>query len=388
MRIAQVAPLAERVPPVRYGGTERVVYALTEELVRRGHDVTLFASGDSLTSARLASMSPRGRRLDGASDGLFYEIAMLEEVYAQANRFDLIHAHVDGLAFPFARQSDIPTVHTMHGRLDLPAQLRMLSRFPEQRLVSISRSQRLPSLHFPLNWIGTVHNGVRLQHFTLQESPSDLPYLVFLGRISPEKGPVEAIQIARRAGMPLKIAAKIDQVDKGWAEEKVIPLFDLPGIEYIGEVDEREKAELLAGAAALLFPIDWPEPFGMTMIESMASGTPVIARRRGSVEEILVDGVTGFICETDDEMVQAVGRLSEIDRAQCRRHVEMHFSAEKMTSGYEVIYERMLSEWTLPATDQVIAELFGETKIAESRTLAAIEQPQRIGSSQTQSYPS
>ena len=371
MRIAQVAPLAERVPPVRYGGTERVVYALTEELVRRGHDVTLFASGDSLTSARLMPMSPVGRRLDGASDGLFYEIAMLEDVYAQVSRFDLIHAHVDGLAFSFARQSETPTLHTMHGRLDLPAQLRMLSRFPEQRLVSISSSQRTPSLHLPLNWLGTVHNGVRLQHFRCQVTPSDPPYLVFLGRISPEKGPVEAIQIARRAGVPLKIAAKIDREDKVWAEENVIPLFDLPGVEYIGEVGERGKAELLAGALALLFPIDWPEPFGMTMIESLASGTPVIARRRGAVDEVLIDGVTGFICETEDEMVDAIGRVAWIDRAHCRRHVEQHFSAETMTDGYEAIYQQTLAEQELRATDQVIAELLGGTNIAPTGGIAS-----------------
>jgi glycosyltransferase involved in cell wall biosynthesis len=371
MRIAQVAPLAERVPPVCYGGTERVVYALTEELVRRGHDVTLFASGDSLTSARLMPMSPVGRRLDGANDGLFYEIAMLEDVYAQVNRFDLIHAHVDGLAFSFARQSETPTLHTMHGRLDLPAQLRMLSRFPEQRLVSISSSQRIPSFHLPLNWLGTVHNGVRLHHFRCQETPSDPPYLVFLGRISPEKGPVEAIQIARRAGVPLKIAAKIDRDDKVWAEENVIPLFDLPGVEYIGEVEERGKAELLAGALALIFPIDWPEPFGMTMIESLASGTPVIARRRGAVGEVLIDGVTGFICETEDEMVDAIGRVAWIDRAHCRRHVEQHFSAEIMTDGYEAIYQQTLAERELRATDQVIAELLGGTNIAPTGGIAS-----------------
>jgi len=366
MRIAQVAPLAERVPPVRYGGTERVVHALTEELVRRGHDVTLFASGDSLTSARLKPMSPAGRRLGGASDGLFYEIAMLEDVYAQANRFDLIHAHVDGLAFSFARQSEIPTLHTMHGRLDLPAQLRMLSRFPEQRLVSISSHQRIPSLHLPLNWLGTVHNGIRLQHFKSHETPSDPPYLVFLGRISPEKGPIAAIQIAQRAGVPLRIAAKIDREDKVWAEENVIPLFDLPGVEYIGEVAEREKAELLAGARALLFPIDWPEPFGMTMIESLASGTPVIARRRGAVDEVLIDGVTGFICESDDEMVDAVGRVAQIDRARCRRHVEQRFSAEIMTDGYEAIYQRMWAEQARQATDQVVAELLGGANVASA----------------------
>jgi glycosyltransferase involved in cell wall biosynthesis len=384
MRIAQVAPLAERVPPVRYGGTERVVHALTEELVRRGHDVTLFASRDSLTSARLMPMSPSGRRLEGASDGLFYEIAMLEDVYSQANRFDLVHAHVDGLAFSFARQSDTPTLHTMHGRLDLPAQLRMLSRFPEQRLVSISSSQRIPSLHLPLNWMGTVHNGIRLQHFTCQETSSDPAYLVFLGRISPEKGPVEAIQIARRAGVPLKIAAKIDREDKVWAEKNVIPLFDLPGVEYIGEVDEQGKAELLAGALALLFPIDWPEPFGMTMIESMASGTPVIARRRGAVNEVLIDGVTGFICETDDEMVEAIGRVGEIDRKRCRQHVEQHFSAETMTSGYEMIYERLMAEQTRRTTDQVIAELLGGTSVSDSAMLLLIEHSERAESPATQ----
>jgi len=321
-------------------------------------------------------MAPTSRRLAGASDGLFFEIAMLDEVYALSAEFDLIHAHVDGLAFPFARHAEIPTVHTMHGRLDLPAQLRMLARFPEQRLVSISSAQRVASRHLPLNWMGTVHNGIRLQHFTANLTPSDPPYLVFLGRISPEKGPVEAIEIAQRAGIPLKIAAKIDRVDRDWAEQNVIPLFDLPGVDYIGEVDEQEKATLLSGALALLFPIDWPEPFGMTMIESMASGTPVIARRRGSVREVLVEGVTGFICDTDDEMVEAVRHVREIDRARCRQHVEQYFSAETMTTGYEAIYERVLRDHALRATtDEVIAGLRDGPDIANSRALPSLEIP-------------
>ncbi|HUZ02881.1 MAG TPA: glycosyltransferase family 4 protein, partial [Thermomicrobiaceae bacterium] len=277
MRIAQIAPLYERVPPKLYGGTERVVHALTEELVRRGHDITLFASGDSLTSARLIPMVETGVRLGGATDALALHVAMLEEIYSRAERYDVIHSHVDALAFPFARAAATPTVSTTHGRLDLHEYRRLYARFPEQRLVSISHCQRTPLRDLPLRWLGTVHNGIRLEHFPFRPEPDDPPYLVFLGRISPEKGPVEAVAVARAVGLPLKVAAKIDERDREWAAAHFLPLLDGPGVEFIGEVDEEAKAELLGGALALLFPISWPEPFGMVMVEALACGTPVIA---------------------------------------------------------------------------------------------------------------
>lgn len=343
MRIAQIAPLYERVPPVLYGGTERVVYALTEELVRRGHDVTLFATADSITSARLVPMAEAGTRLAGVKDPLSLHLAMLDEIYAQAEQFDVIHSHVDVLAFPFARGAAVPTVHTMHGRLDLPEHRRVLSRFTDQHLVSISHSQRAPVTDLPLRWAGTVYNGVRLRHFPFRAEPDDPPYLVFLGRISPEKGPIEAVQVARAVGLPLKVAAKVDPADADWADEHFFPLLDGPGVEFLGEVDEATKAALLGGALATLFPIRWPEPFGIVMAESLACGTPVIALPGGSVDEVLVDGVTGFICQSLEEMAEAVSRVSRIDRAACRARVVGRFSAAAMADGYEAVYERVLA---------------------------------------------
>ena len=344
MRIAQIAPLYERVPPKLYGGTERVVYALTEELVRRGHDVTLFASGDSLTSARLVPMAETGVRLGGAKDPVALHVAMLEEIYAQAEQFDVIHSHVDALAFPFARRAATPTISTAHGRLDFPEHRRVYSRFPEQQLVSISHRQRVPLGDLPLRWLGTVHNGIRLEHFPFRPEPVDPPYLVFLGRISPEKGPVEAVAVARAVGLPLKVAAKIDPTDREWAAEHFLPLLDGPGVEFLGEVDEDAKAALLGGAVALLFPISWPEPFGMVMVEALACGTPVIALPGGSVEEVLVDGVTGYVCRSVDDLPEAVSQIGRIDRAACRRHVEILFSAAAMAGGYEAIYRQVLGE--------------------------------------------
>ena len=361
MRIAQIAPLYEAVPPKLYGGTERVVYALTEELVRRGHDVTLFATADSQTSARLVPMAEAGLRLSGIKDPLAYHIAMLEAVYEQADQFDIIHSHVDYFTFPFARSVTTPTVTTLHGRLDLPETRRVLARFPEQRLVSISYSQRLPVADLPLNWQATVYNGIRLEHFPFRPEPDDPPYLAFIGRISPEKGPTIAIEVARRVGLPLKIGAKIDPADRDWAEEHFLPLLDTPGVEYLGEVDERQKAELLGGALALLFPINWPEPFGLAMTEAMACGTPVIAFPGGSVEEVVRDGVTGFICRshTVEEMVEAVRRVEQIDRAACRRHVEQHFSAQAMADGYEAVYERVLTG------ERILTRANGHASIAD-----------------------
>lgn len=343
MRIAQVAPLHERVPPQLYGGTERIVYALTEELVRRGHDVTLFATADSLTSARLVPMAERGCRLGGTRDPLSLHMAMLEEIYAQDDQFDIIHSHVDVLAFPFARGSATPTLHTMHGRLDFPEHRRLLAHYPDQALVSISENQRNPLRDIPLDWIGTVYNGIRLEHFPFSPEPEDPPYLVFLGRISPEKGPLEAVEVARMIGLPLKIAAKIDPADQEWAEEHFLPLLEGPGVEFLGEVDEPTKAALLGGALATLFPIRWPEPFGIVMVESLACGTPVIAFPGGSVEEVLVDGETGFVCTSVEAMAEAVSRIGQIDRRACRDRVIGHFTAETMCDGYEAAYQRLLA---------------------------------------------
>ena len=343
MRIAMVAPLAEPVPPPLYGGTERVVSVLSEELVRRGHDVTLFASGDSQTTATLFPSCERGLRLDPiARDYIAYAMIEMGEVYSRAENFDLIHNHNDYLAFSFARLSATPTVTTIHGRLDLPEVQRVYRYFAEQRLIAISRSQRswLPDV----GWIGTVPNAIDLAHYHFQPEPGD--YLVFLGRISPEKRPDRAIEIARDVGMRLMMAAKIDPVDQEYYDVAIAPMIERNRglVEFIGEVNERGKDELLGGAYAYLSPIDWPEPFGLTMVEAMATGTPVIAYRSGATSEVVIDGRTGFVCDTISGMVQAVGRIGEIDRRACRDHVERSFSAATMAAGYERIYRSTIDQ--------------------------------------------
>lgn len=344
MRIAMVAPLAEAVPPRLYGGTERVVSVLTEELVRRGHDVTLFASADSTTAATLVPCAQVGLRLDPTvRDFVAYTLIGLSEVYGRAHEFDVIHNHVDYLAFPFARLTGAPTISTTHGRLDLPEIQRLYRVFPEAPLVSISNNQRT---HLPdARWAATVYNGIDLSNFQFRAEPDD--YLVFLGRISPEKRPDRAIAIALDAGMRLVIAAKVDPTDQSYYEHAIAPLIrDNPRIEYIGEVDEREKDELLGGAYAYLFPIDWPEPFGLTMIEAMATGTPVVAYRAGSAPEVIVDGVTGYVCDTVHAMVEAISNVSQINRADCRRHVERYFSTKAMAYGYEQVYSTFVGDVT------------------------------------------
>jgi glycosyltransferase involved in cell wall biosynthesis len=336
-----LAPLAEPVPPTLYGGTERVVSLITEELVRRGHHVTLFASGDSRTAATLVSVCPRGLRLEPeAKDYAAYTLVAVGEAYTQGGEFDLFHNHNDYLAFALARMAQTPTVTTTHGRLDLHEVRRIYRLFPEQRLVSISHDQRkwLPEA----NWVGTVHNGIAVDHFRLRETPGD--YLVFLGRISPEKRPDRAIEIARDVGMKLVVAAKVDAVDQAYYETTIAPLIRANRglIEYIGEVDEHEKDEVLGNAYAYLFPIDWPEPFGLTMVEAMATGTPVIASRNGSVPEIVQDGETGFVCSTFKELIEAVPKVASLDRGACRRHVERYFTPAAMADGYETIYQRVI----------------------------------------------
>jgi glycosyltransferase involved in cell wall biosynthesis len=340
MKIAQIAPLMEACPPRQYGGTERVVAYLTDELVRQGHDVTLFASGDSSTAARLVSCAPRALRTDpSVRDIVPYHVMMLDEVGRQADDFDVLHFHTDLLHFPLARRLADRTVTTLHGRQDLPDLAAFYSAFANVPLVSISLAQRDPMP--PVHWLGNVYHGLpaRLLPF---HAVARGGYLAFLGRISPEKRPDRAIKIAVQSGMQLKIAAKIDRVDRAYWEADIAPLVSRhANIEYLGEIGEREKARFLGGARALLFPIDWPEPFGLAMIEAMACGTPVIAFRCGSVPEVIDDGVTGFVVDSVDEAVAAVRRIGEIDRRAVRRAFLARFSAERMAHDYLALYGRL-----------------------------------------------
>lgn len=342
MRIAQVAPLYESVPPELYGGTERVVAYLTEELVRQGHRVTLFASGDSRTSAELVTVCERAVRLEREpSAAVALHALLVETVFARADVFDVIHCHIDSIHLPLARRCPVPVVTTLHGRLDIAGLDRLYREFAELPLVSISNAQRAP---IPwASWAGTVHHGLPLElHRPHYDAGS---YLVFLGRISPEKRVDRAIAIARRAELPLKVAAKIDRADREYFAREIEPLLAAPGVEYLGEVDERAKTELLAGALALLFPIDWPEPFGLAMIEAMACGTPVIAFGRGSVPEVIDPGITGFIVSSVDEAVACLGRARRLDRRQCRRQFERRFCAARMAREYCSIYHECEERW-------------------------------------------
>jgi glycosyltransferase involved in cell wall biosynthesis len=347
MRIAQIAPLCERVPPKLYGGTERIVSYLTEELVRQGHEVTLFASGDSKTSAKLVPCCDRALRLNpSVKDTLPYHIIMLEEVRKRADQFDLLHFHIDFLHAPMVRQLAARTLTTQHGRLDLPDLAPFYGVFRELPLVSISNNQRRYLPH--ANWVGRVHHGLPRDLLPFKPRPSG-GYLAFLGRISPEKGPNRAIEIAARAGMPLKIAAKVDRVDQAYWDEFIHPMVKAhPNVEFIGEIDEHEKAAFLGDAAALLFPIDWPEPFGLVMIEAMACGTPVIALRRGSVPEIVEEGVSGFVVDTVEQATAAVRRIPSLDRAKVRNAFERRFTAERMTRGYLEIYRGLATMHSKP----------------------------------------
>jgi glycosyltransferase involved in cell wall biosynthesis len=340
MRIAQVAPLHEAVPPKLYGGTERVVSSLTEELVRRGHEVTLFASGDSVTSARLAAVTERALRLDvGSRELLAAEtIRQLDLVFGNGADFDLIHCHVDYLAYPFCGLSATPTLHTVHGRLDLAYLRPVYRQFKHVPLVSISDAQRAPLADVGVTWAGTVHHGLAPERFPFAPGPGE--YLAFLGRLSPEKQPDVAIEVAKRAGLPLRIAAKVDAADREYFDRVVAPLLDDPLIEFIGEIGDADKAAFLGGARALLFPIDWPEPFGLVMIEAMACGTPVIARPCGSVPEVVRPGVSGFIADSVAELVDAVKRVDTLDRARCRRDFEQRFGVRRMVDDYEALYRR------------------------------------------------
>ena len=341
MRIAQIAPLFESVPPKRYGGTERVVSYLTEELVRRGHDVTLFASGDSCTRAALVPVIERATRVGAASWHQCWvdAIRQLDMVAARAGDFDVIHGHVDYLAFPFTRLLPTPMLHTLHGRLDLPHLLPLYRQFNDVPLVSISDAQRAPLETCHVRWAGTVYHGQPLERYPF--SAEDRGYLAFLGRCSPEKQLDVAIEIARRVGLTLKIAAKVDDKDREYFDRVIAPQLDDPLIEFMGEIGDEDKADFLGGARALLFPIDWPEPFGLVMMEAMACGTPVVTRPCGAVPEVVAHGRTGFIADSLLELVEAVKRIHEIDRAECRRHVEARFSVARMTDDYEAVYRRL-----------------------------------------------
>ena len=339
MRVAIVAPLYESVPPRLYGGTERVVSYLTEELVAQGHEVTLFASADSRTRARLRPMARQGLRLDpGCRDPMAYHLVMLDQVFESAREFDIVHFHLDYLQLPFARRLAVPSVTTLHSRLDVPEMQMVHRRFGEVPLVSISHAQRLPMAS--ANWVANVHHGLPPQLYPFSARPGS--YLAFLGRISPEKRPDRAIRLARAAGIPLKIAAKIEKLDLQYFDEVIRPMLDGPGVEFVGEIGEADKARFLGEALALLFPIDWPEPFGLVMIESMACGTPVLAWRCGSVPEIMVNGVTGFVVDDERSAAAAIGRMPGLDRAACRRVFEERFSAQRMAREYLSVYRRLL----------------------------------------------
>jgi glycosyltransferase involved in cell wall biosynthesis len=340
MRIAQVAPLYESVPPKYYGGTERVVSYLTEELVRQGHEVTLFASGDSGTKARLVAACRRSLRLDECCiDQMAHQILMLEHVFQRAGEFDIIHFHVDYLHFPLSRRQPITHVTTLHGRLDIPDLIPLYQEFQDMPVISISNAQRKP---LPwANWQATVYHGLPADLYRFRAQPGS--YLAFMGRISPEKRVDRAIEIAKRIQIPLKIAAKVDPVDKDYFETVIAPLLDDLLIEFVGEIGDAQKNEFLGNAYALLLPIDWPEPFGLVMIEAMACGTPVIAYRGGAVPEIMEEGHTGFIVEELEDAVEAVRRVPELSRKRCREVFEQRFTATRMANDYVRVYERLIN---------------------------------------------
>lgn len=342
MRIAQVSPLWESVPPPAYGGAELVVSLLTDELVRRGHEVTLFASGDSCTIAQLHAIHPRSLRLDPeVREPSVYEFLQLNEVYQRADEFDIIHSHIGVAALSCAPLVKTPTIHTLHGTFSLDNQ-KVFSRARSQPYVSISNAQREPSLG--LNYVATVYNGIDPATHQFYPQPEDPPYLAFLGRLSPEKGPHHAIEIAKRTGWRLKLAGKVDRVDIDYYEQEIKPHIDGDQIQYLGEANHVQKNTLMGNAVATLFPITWREPFGLVMIESMAAGTPVIAMELGSTSEIIAHGETGFLCHSVDDCIAALDRVETIDRLTCRRHVEQKFGVTQMVDGYEAVYQEILGE--------------------------------------------
>ncbi len=344
MRIAQVAPLYESVPPKLYGGTERVVSYLTEELVKMGHEVILFASGDSETKAQLVPICPNALRLDkNCKDHIIWHLYMLEEVFKRAKFFDIIHFHTEYLHLPLAERHNIPFITTLHGRLDLPEYVPFFKRFRNLPFVSISDAQRKPLSW--LNWQATVYHGLPEDLYKFY--PEKGGYLAFLGRISPEKRPDRAIKIAEKFGMKLKIAAKVDKADEVYFREVIKPMLKSPWVEFVGEISEKEKNEFLGNAYALVFPIDWPEPFGLVMIEALACGTPVVAWRCGSVPEIIEDGKTGFIVESIEQAVIALDKVKNLDRKSCRESFEKRFTAKRMAEEYVRVYQKLTSREAL-----------------------------------------
>ncbi len=342
MRIAQISPLWERVPPPAYGGIELVVSLLTEELVNRGHDVTLFASGDSSTQAKLVSVHPRALRLDNSiKDPIIYDLLNASEVYENADQFDIIHSHVGCIALPFSSLVKTPTVHTLHG-IFTTENAKLFTRARNQPFVSISNSQR--DLSLGLNYVSTIFNGIAPNTYNFYPQPIQPPYLAFLGRMSPEKGAHLAIEIALHSGWNLKMAGKIDPVDIEYFETKIHPHIDGKQIKFQGEANHKQKNILLGGAVATLFPITWKEPFGLVMIESMVAGTPVIAINLGSTSEVIAHEVSGFLCQNVDECIKAIEKVPELDRYACREHVLMNFTAKRMVDGYEAVYQKIWTE--------------------------------------------
>ncbi|GEP05701.1 glycosyltransferase family 4 protein [Methylobacterium oxalidis] len=376
MRIAQIAPLSEAVPPKFYGGTERVVSWITEELVRQGHDVTLFASGDSETTAKLAACTPEGLRLLGYRDHTASHLAMLHHVRRRAHEFDILHFHIDLLQYPMFEDMNHKCVTTMHGRLDVPDFMPVYRTFTGMPLVSISDNQREP-MPPTVNWASTIHHGLPAQNCPFYPEAKG-GYLAFLGRISPEKRPDRAIEMAKRSGVPLKIAAKVDKADQEYWDEVIEPMIHHPLIEYIGEINEEQKKDFLGNALALAFPIDWPEPFGLVMIEAMSAGTPVIAFRNGSVPEVIADGVSGVLCDSMDEAVAAVDTVKTMSRAGVRRYFESQFTAECMVRKYVAVYEQLLAGQPdvikLP-TAAAFAPHYGEMNGSARPSLSAAAMP-------------
>ena len=353
MKIAQISPLMESVPPRLYGGSERIVSYLTDELVRQGHDVTLFASGDSVSSANLVRCVPMALRLDAnVKDPIPYYMLMLDRVREMADEFDILHFHIDQFHFPLFRPIAHRTVTTLHGRQDLHDLKPLYVGFSDMPLVSISNSQRKPIAN--ANFAATVYHGLPAQTLKPNYKPSG-DYVAFLGRISPEKRPDRAIRIAQALGLRIKIAAKIDKVDEAYFREHIASLFNLPGVEYIGEIDERSKSEFLGEASALLFPIDWPEPFGLSMIEAMACGTPVLAFRCGSVPEIIDPGVTGLIVDSMDEAIRVMPQVLALDRRTVRQKFEQRFSASRMAKDYVQVYRSLIKQQALPERDAPVS---------------------------------
>lgn len=352
LKIAQVAPLYESVPPKYYGGTERVVSYLTEALVSLGHDVTLYASGDSVTSAKLRPVCRNALRLNTSSiDAHADHVLLAEKVLQESGEFDIVHSHIDFGAFPLLRRMETPHITTLHGRLDIPNLQNLYREFDDEPLISISNRQRLPLSW--ANWQATVYHGVPEKLYRLNETPGR--YLAFLGRISPEKRVEDAIEVARRAGIQLKIAAKVDKADREYFETVIKPLLH-DGVEFIGEIGELEKNDFLGNALALLFMVDWPEPFGLAMIESLACGTPIIARSRGSVPEIIEHGATGFVVENLDEAGQAIRKLGQLSRKHCRKIFEERFSAIRMGTNYLAVYKKLIATAEPSNPDDVVAE--------------------------------